>query len=124
MRLLYRCQGITGLPAIRSGMSLVWGSVYPQAWADGLASRTYIASQKKSPSRLDEIRPQRNGVAPIGESAGLFRTGWPGREIGVRAPEQDETPLSAAEVVYLLPSYWVRCNTAVVRPEGSERTQS
>jgi hypothetical protein len=108
MRLLYRCEGITGSPAIRPGMPLVWGSPYSAHTEIFYRPSRIDQAPTKGACRLDAIRPQRNGTAAIGEKPRMLRAGWPGAGIGVRPPDQDETPLSADEVVYLLPGYEVR----------------
>jgi len=113
MRLLQSRKGIPGSPAIRPGMPLVWGSHYSAHTEIFYRPSRIDQAPTKGACRLDAIRPQRNGTEAIGEKPGLLRAGWPGAAIGVRPPEQDETPLSADEVVYLLPSYSARCNQKI-----------
>ena len=50
-----------------------------------------------SSGRLDSPRAQRSGDTRTGSRT---PSDWPGKNYGIRAPDQDETPISGAEAPY------------------------
>lgn len=108
MRVLFSSQGVAGSPDFRPGLSLVWGSVHPSHVSLGFRPYQMQGAQAEGAIRLDAVRACGSRLEGFGETARVLRAGWPGAAIGVRSPDQDETPLSAAEVLYLLPSFGVR----------------
>jgi hypothetical protein len=108
MRVLFSSQGIAGSQVVRPCVPLVWGQVHPATSGFRAVSRSLDQAPKGRSFRLDCTWTQGGRFARMGEGAVLLRAGWPGANYGVRPPDQDETPLSAAEALYLLPTFEIR----------------
>lgn len=84
-------QGAPVLPQLHP----LWCTVNPDAGHAANSSIGMFRAPQVSAGRLVDVRPfgKRNPRA-----GGRPGSNWPGKSDGVRAPIQDETPLSAAEV--------------------------
>ena len=91
-----------GLPAALPHLSLVRGAADSAAGQDADSRSRLDCPAAPGAGRLDCHGTQRSRVARAGEGADTARTDWPGRAIGIRAPEASETALSAAEVLHAL----------------------
>jgi hypothetical protein len=108
MRVLFSSQGIAGSPDVRPVLPVVWRSVHPSNVSMGIRPYQVQRAAAEGACRLDAVRTCGSRSEVMREVHRVLRAGWPGAGIGVRAPEQDETPLSAAEALYLLPTFEIR----------------
>ena len=99
---LPQSQHRAGLPAALPHLSLVRSAAAENHRTDADHSRAIDCPAAQGAGRLGGAWAQRSRVARAGEGADTVRADWPGRASGIRAPEQDETPLSAAEVMHAL----------------------
>jgi len=102
MNALYRLpqsQHRAGLAHARPHLSLVRSAAAENHRTDADHSRAIGGQAAQGAGRLGSAWAQRAGLARAGEGVDTARTDWPGRAAGIRAPEQDETPLSADEVM-------------------------
>jgi hypothetical protein len=91
-----------GLAHALPHLFVVRGAADSAAGQDANARSRLDCQAPQSVGRLAGAWAQRAGLARAGEGADTARTDWPGRASGIREPEQDETPLSAAEVLHAL----------------------
>lgn len=108
MRMLQHRPGVSWVPPVRSGLSVVWGSVHPMSRAVGFGAWGAQGPAPEGAGGLDAIRACGGRLESLGQTRRLLRANWPGRGFGVRAPEVDETPLSAAEVPYMFATFEAR----------------
>jgi hypothetical protein len=91
-----------GLAHALPHLRLVRGAADSAAGQDANARSRLDCQAHQGACGLAGAWTQRTGLTLAGEGVDTARADWPGRASGIRAPEQDETPLSAAEVLHAL----------------------
>jgi len=97
---LLQSQHRAGLAHALPHLFVVRSAAAENHWPDADARSRLDSQAASSVGRLGSAWAQRAATSLAREGADTACTGWPGRAAGIRAPEQDETPLSAAEVIH------------------------
>lgn len=84
---------------VQPRMHLVRGPADTEPGEAANCSVAMLRSQNESTARLANLRPRREGDSSFGRWA---TRDWAGKKIGVRAPDDDETPLSQEEVRFAM----------------------
>jgi hypothetical protein len=91
-----------GIPVVLPNLFVVRGATAENHRTDADHSRPISTQAAQGAGRLGGAWTQRAGLARAGEGADTVRADWPGCAAGIRAPEEGETPLNAAEVLHAL----------------------
>lgn len=107
------CSGAGGarLPAVLPVMPALWCAADSQLGQAEQAPRGNHGQAAGGAGGLDELRARRSAASQPGKERAVLCADWPGRTVGIRAPEANETPLSAAEVLVAL-SMGLACGNA------------